>query len=114
MKLLCEPQPENKWWEYGYWGTFNNHILNFILIDSDSLYMCNDRSFYVVILEGYSVAGVHMVVLVHSNRMSGYLGNLALCSRHDGGGPSGTTRESVSLSWGLIASSTKKIHVVIL
>ena len=38
---------------------------------------CNDSPFYVVILEGYSVAGVHIVVLGLSDRMSGCLGNLA-------------------------------------
>ena len=75
--------------------------------------MCNDRPFYVVILEGYSVAGIYIVVLGHSNRMSGCLGNLVLCSRHDGGGPGDSTYKSVSLSRGLIASSTKKIRVVI-
>ena len=68
----------------------------------------------MVIFEGYSVAGICIVVLGHSNRMFGCLGNLVMCSRHDGGGPSGTTRESVSLSRGLIASTTKKIRVVIL
>ena len=60
------------------------------------VYKCNDRHFYVVILEGYSVAGVYIVVLGHSNRMSGCLGNLVLCSRHDGGGPGDSTCESVS------------------
>ena len=32
------------------------------------LYICNDRSFYVAILEDYSVAGVHIVVLVYSEQ----------------------------------------------
>ena len=39
--------------------------------------MCNDRPFYVVILEGYSVAGIYIVVLGLSDRISGCLGNLA-------------------------------------
>ena len=68
----------------------------------------------MVILEGYSVVGICIVVLGHSNRMFGCLGNLVMCSCHDGGGPSGTTRDSSSLSRGLIASSTKKICVVII
>ena len=42
-----------------------------------TLDICNKRPFYVVILEGYSVAGVHIVVLGLSDRMSGCLGNLA-------------------------------------
>ena len=27
------------------------------------MYMCNDRPFYVVILEGYGVAGIYIVAL---------------------------------------------------
>ena len=42
-------------------------------------YKCNDRPFYVVILEGYSVAGVYIVVMVRSRRMLDCLGNLVLC-----------------------------------
>ena len=60
--------------------------------------LCNDRPFYVVILEGYSVAGIYIVVVGRSSRMSGCLGNLVLCSRHDGGGPSDNTCESVFVS----------------
>ena len=41
--------------------------------------MCNDRPFYVVILEGYSVAGIYIEVLGHSDRMFGCLGNLVMC-----------------------------------
>ena len=40
--------------------------------------MCNDRPFYVVILEGYGVAGMYIVVLGHSCRMFGCLGNLVM------------------------------------
>ena len=41
--------------------------------------MCNDHPFYMVILEGYGVAGIYIVVLGHNNRMFGYLGNLVMC-----------------------------------
>ena len=41
--------------------------------------MCNDRPFYAVLLEGYSVSGVYIVVVVRSRRMLGCLGNLVLC-----------------------------------
>ena len=41
--------------------------------------MCNYRPFYMAILEGYSVAGVYIVVLGHNNRMFGCLGNLVMC-----------------------------------
>ena len=41
--------------------------------------MCNDRPFYVVILEGYGVAGIYIEVLGHSYRMFGRLGNLVMC-----------------------------------
>ena len=40
---------------------------------------CNDRPFYVVVLEGYGVAGIYIVVLGHSDRMFGCLGNLVMC-----------------------------------
>ena len=36
-----------------------------------------DHPFYMVILEGVSVTGVHLVVLGLSDRISGFLGNLA-------------------------------------
>ena len=75
--------------------------------------MCNDRPFYVAILEGSSVAGVYIVVVARSSRMSGCLGNLVLCSRHDGGGPGDNTCKSVSLSRARIVSSTKEIRIVI-
>ena len=60
-----------------------------------------------------SVAGVYIVVLGHSNRMSGCLGNLVLCSRHDGGGPGDNTCESVSLAWALKVSGTVEMRIVI-
>ena len=40
---------------------------------------CSDRPFCVVILEGYGVAGMYIVVLGHSDRMFGCLGNLVMC-----------------------------------
>ena len=43
------------------------------------LHLCNDRPFYVVILEGYGVAGIYIEVLGHSDRMFGCLGNLVMC-----------------------------------
>ena len=64
-------------------------------------------------LEGYSVVGIYIVVLGHSNRMSGCLGNLVLCSRHDGGVPGDNTCESVSLAWALKVSGTVEMHIVI-
>ena len=38
--------------------------------------ICNDRPFCVIILRGYGVAGRYIVVLGHSDRMFGCLGNL--------------------------------------
>ena len=38
-----------------------------------------DRPFYVVILDGYGVVGIYIVVLGHSDRMFGCLGNLVMC-----------------------------------
>ena len=43
------------------------------------MYMCNDRPFCVIILEGYRVAGMYIVVLGHSDRMFGCLGNPVMC-----------------------------------
>ena len=68
----------------------------------------------MVILEGYSVAGVYIVVLGHNNRTFGCLGNLVMCfpprrwraKRHH------------YVIWQFVsgpqASSTKKIRVVII
>ena len=67
----------------------------------------------MVILEGYSVAGVYIVALGRSSQMSGCLDNLVLCYRLDGGGPGDSPCESVSLSRALIVSSTKGIRIVI-
>ena len=41
--------------------------------------ICNDRPFYMVVLVGYSVAGVCIVVVGRSGGWLGCLGNLALC-----------------------------------
>ena len=51
-----------------------------------------NRTFYMVVLMGYSVAGIQIVVVVHSGRMrlSGQPRVIA-GSRHDSGGPSGDT-----------------------
>ena len=45
------------------------------------MYICNNRPFYVVVLEGYGVAGIYIEVLGHSYRMFGFhcLGNLVMC-----------------------------------
>ena len=43
------------------------------------MYLCNDRAFCVIILEGYSVAGMYIVVLGHSDRMFGCLGDRVMC-----------------------------------
>ena len=40
---------------------------------------CNDSPFCVVVLEGNGVAGMYIVVLGHSDRMFGCLGNLVMC-----------------------------------
>ena len=77
------------------------------------VHLCNDRPFYVVILEGYSVVGVCIVVVGRSRWMLGCLGNLVLCSHNDGGGPGDNTCESVSLSRALIVCGTKEIRIVI-
>ena len=41
-------------------------------------YMCNDRTFCVSILRGHGVVGRYIVVLGHSCRMFGCLGNLVM------------------------------------
>ena len=55
--------------------------------------------FYMVVLVGYSIAGLCIVVVGCSRRMLGCLGNLVLCSRHHGGGQA-TTRERLSVCLG--------------
>ena len=47
--------------------------------DPKEAYICSDRPFYVVILEGYGVAGIYIEVLGHSDQMFGCLGNLVMC-----------------------------------
>ena len=91
------------------------YLLMDVLLDRYELYiglehhsLCNDNPFYVVILEGYSVAGLCHCSVGSQYRMSGCLGSLALCSRLDGGGPVDNTWESVSLYGALIVSRCYK------
>ena len=44
-----------------------------------AIHICNDRTFCVIILEGYGVAGMYIVVLGHSDRMFGCLGDRLMC-----------------------------------
>ena len=44
-----------------------------------SVYMCNDRTFCVIILEGYGVAEMYIVVLGDTDRMFGCLGDRVMC-----------------------------------
>ena len=73
--------------------------------------MCNDRPFYLVILEGYSAAGMWIVALGRSIRCQVVWVTSRLDSRLDGGGPGGNTWQSVSLSRGLTGASTKLIRL---
>ena len=67
----------------------------------------------MVILEGYSAAGMWIVVLGHSIGCQVVWVTSRLDSRLDGGGPGGNTwqspGQSVSLSRGLTGASTKRI-----
>ena len=48
---------------------------------------CNDRTFYMVVLVGYSDAGRRIVVVVYSGRMSlSGQPRVVASSRHDSGG----------------------------
>ena len=72
--------------------------------------MCNDRPFYVVILEGYSVAGVHIVMLGLSIGYQVVWVTSRLYSRLDDGGPGDSTWESIS---GAHSKQVKNICIVI-
>ena len=65
----------------------------------------------MVILEGYGVAGIYIVVLGHSDRIFGCLGNLVMClppRRWRQAAPRG---DLTVLSRGLTGASIKRIRL---
>ena len=65
----------------------------------------------MVILEGYSAAGMWIVVWGPSIRCQVVWVTSRLDSRPDGGGPGGNTWQAGSLSRGLTVASTKRIRL---
>ena len=77
-------------------------------------YMCNNRSFCVGMLRGHGVAGSYIVVLGHSCRMFGCLGNLVMgLPRRQWRQAAPRGGESVNVSGALASRCTKYIRVVI-